>query len=191
MDQNVQSREHPLDKNININNNISRDTEQEEIKLELDRGPEDNQLTEAWLRYRQFEDFRISERTPLPLSEFIAEWSARLNSAVAAGCEYSDTVLAFKLLERANLAQETVRQVLVRQVLAWAFLFHFKMVLSCVWEKLFIVSFSVPPVPKYRLVVVLRRINRYRRPLKMKRYFVVTVMHTGSYLSASGIRNLC
>jgi len=118
MDQNVQSREHPLslDTNININNNVSRDSEQEEIKLELDRGPEENQLTEAWLRYRQFEDFRISEGTPLPLSEFIAEWSARLNSAVAAGCEYSDTVLAFKLLERANLAQETVRQVLVRQV---------------------------------------------------------------------------
>ena len=118
MDQNVQSREHPLslDKNININNNVSRDSEQEEIKLELDRGPEDNQLTEAWLRYRQFEDFRISEGTPLPLSEFIAEWSARLNSAVAAGCEYSDTVLAFKLLERANLAQETVKQVLIRQV---------------------------------------------------------------------------
>ncbi len=115
MDQNVQSREHPLsvDKKININNNVSRDSEQEEIKLELDRG---NQLTEAWLRYRQFEDFRISEGTPLPLSEFIAEWSARLNSAVAAGCEYSDTVLAFKLLERANLAQETVKQVLIRQV---------------------------------------------------------------------------
>ena len=105
-----------LDKTINMNNNISRSSEHGDIKLELEGGPEDNQLTEAWVRYRHFEDFKNSGGTPLPLSEFIAEWSARLNSAVAAGCEYSDTVLAFKLLERANLAQETVRQVLVRQV---------------------------------------------------------------------------
>jgi hypothetical protein len=35
--------------------------------------------------------------------EFIREWEARLDRAVQAGCHYSDAVLAFKLLEQANL----------------------------------------------------------------------------------------
>jgi hypothetical protein len=35
--------------------------------------------------------------------EFIGEWELRLARAVHAGCHYSDAVLAFKLLERANL----------------------------------------------------------------------------------------
>ena len=97
-------------------NNNGDTTDVEDIKLELEKSLEDNQLTEAWVRYNQFEEYRIS--APLPLSEFISEWSARLNSAVAAGCEYSDTVLAFKLLDRANLDEQAVRRVLVRQLTA-------------------------------------------------------------------------
>ena len=103
--------------NINMNNNGDT-TDVEDIKLELEKSLEDNQLTEAWVRYKQFEEYRISGDAPLPLSEFISEWSARLNSAVAAGCEYSDTVLAFKLLDRANLDEQAVRHVLVRQLTA-------------------------------------------------------------------------
>ena len=39
----------------------------------------------------------------MSVREFIGEWEARLDRAVEAGCRYSDAVLAFKLLERANL----------------------------------------------------------------------------------------
>jgi hypothetical protein len=87
-----------------------------DIKPELEgRIPvPDNQLTDAWAKYKAFEDYKNNEVSPLPLSEFISEWSARLNSAVAAGCEYSDTVLAFKLMDRVNLDDDAVRQVLDR-----------------------------------------------------------------------------
>lgn len=95
--------------NYSSNNNNHGDEHLEDIKLE-----QDSQLTEAWVKYREFEEYTNSQSSPLPLSEFISEWSARLNSAVVAGCEYSDTVLAFKLLDRVNLDQRAVRQILVR-----------------------------------------------------------------------------
>jgi hypothetical protein len=41
--------------------------------------------------------------TSRSVREFIEEWEARLERAIRAGCRYSDAVLAFKLLERANL----------------------------------------------------------------------------------------
>jgi hypothetical protein len=101
---------------LSTDKTISCSSDTELIKLEIERSLEENQLTEAWTRYRHFEDYQNCGQPPLPISEFISEWSARLNSALAAGCEYSDTVLAFKLLERANLGQAALRQVLVRQV---------------------------------------------------------------------------
>jgi hypothetical protein len=96
------------------NNNGNEKVLVKDIKPELERSIEQNQLADAWNKYKAFEDYKNNEVMPLPLSEFISEWSARLNSAVAAGCEYSDTVLAFKLMDRVNLDGDAVRQVLDR-----------------------------------------------------------------------------
>jgi hypothetical protein len=52
-------------------------------------------LGEAWERYNEFEEYRFYDKS-LSLAQFIGQWEARLAAAVAAGCEYNDTVLAFK-----------------------------------------------------------------------------------------------
>jgi hypothetical protein len=44
------------------------------------------------------------------ITDFICEWSARLSSALAAGCEYSDAVLAFKLLDSSHLTADEIQQ---------------------------------------------------------------------------------
>jgi hypothetical protein len=68
-------------------------------------------LGEAWERYNEFEEYRYYDKT-LSLTAFVAEWENRLVAAVAAGCEYNDTVLAFKLLDRVQLAEEENRALL-------------------------------------------------------------------------------
>jgi hypothetical protein len=68
-------------------------------------------LGEAWERYNEFEEYRYYDKT-LSLAAFVAEWEARLVAAVAVGCEYNDTVLAFKLLDRVQLAEEENRALL-------------------------------------------------------------------------------
>ena len=68
-------------------------------------------LGEAWERYNEFEEYRYYDKA-LSLAQFIAEWETRLVAAVAAGCEYNDTVLAFKLLDRVQLAEEENRALL-------------------------------------------------------------------------------
>ncbi len=59
-------------------------------------------LMTAWESYKEFEEYSYYDRA-LSVREFIGEWELRLARAVHAGCHYSDAVLAFKLLERANL----------------------------------------------------------------------------------------
>jgi hypothetical protein len=44
------------------------------------------------------------------ITEFIGEWEARLERAVAAGCQYSDAVLAFKLLDNSELDSSDIQQ---------------------------------------------------------------------------------
>jgi hypothetical protein len=56
----------------------------------------------VWERYKEFEEYSYFDRA-ISVREFIREWEARLDRAVQAGCHYSDAVLAFKLLEQANL----------------------------------------------------------------------------------------
>jgi hypothetical protein len=68
-------------------------------------------LGEAWERYNEFEEYRYYDKS-LSLHQFVTEWESRLAAAVAAGCEYNDTVLAFKLLDRVQLAEEENRAVL-------------------------------------------------------------------------------
>jgi hypothetical protein len=62
-----------------------------------DPGSRGQKGTGSRIRIRNTDDRALSVR------EFIGEWELRLARAVHAGCHYSDAVLAFKLLERANL----------------------------------------------------------------------------------------
>ncbi len=71
----------------------------------------DQAMRRAWQRYKEFEEFSNCEEQSLSLVEFMAEWEARMKVALAAGLQYSDTVLAYKLLDRANLAHHQLELV--------------------------------------------------------------------------------
>ena len=91
----------------------------DDIKIEIDASQynqdeeeddEEEPLSVAFLKYREFEDFSLPAHTASSdsntLTTFIREWELRLAGALAVGCAYSDTVLAFKLLERVNSGPE-------------------------------------------------------------------------------------
>ena len=50
------------------------------------------------------------------MSEFISEWEGRLESALAAGCQYSDAVLAFKLIHNSHLDTSEIQQSKLRNL---------------------------------------------------------------------------
>jgi hypothetical protein len=56
-----------------------------------------------------FSDFSYVDKS-LSVTEFICEWEVRLQSALAAGCQYSDAVLAFKLLHNSELDNSDIQQ---------------------------------------------------------------------------------
>jgi hypothetical protein len=74
--------------------------EQEEEEEEEEAGEEQEELSVAFAKYRHFEEFMFGERLAasdhLLLADFVREWEDRLAAAMAAGCAFSDTVLAFK-----------------------------------------------------------------------------------------------
>ena len=47
--------------------------------------------------WSDFEEYSYSDRS-LSMADFVAEWEMRQEAAKAAGCEYSEAVLAFKVL---------------------------------------------------------------------------------------------
>ena len=59
----------------------------------------------SWERFCEFEDYVYEDKEGLSLVEYIRGWEGRLAAALAAGCEYSDTLLAHKLLFGARLHQ--------------------------------------------------------------------------------------
>ncbi len=61
------------------------------------------------LDYILFSDFSYVDKS-LSVTEFICEWEVRLQSALAAGCQYSDAVLAFKLLHNSELDNSDIQQ---------------------------------------------------------------------------------
>jgi hypothetical protein len=74
--------------------------EQEEEEEEEEAGEEQEELSVAFAKYRHFEEFmfgdRLSASDHVLLADFVREWEDRLATAMAAGCAFSDTVLAFK-----------------------------------------------------------------------------------------------
>ena len=58
-------------------------------------------MADAWDKFCEFSNFvKRSEQT---MSDFIAEWENCYHKAKKVGCEYSDMILAFKLLKDAKL----------------------------------------------------------------------------------------
>ncbi len=55
------------------------------------------------------------------MTEFICEWEVRLQSALAAGCQYSDAVLAFKLLHNSELDNSDIQQSKPVQIAIWTY----------------------------------------------------------------------
>jgi hypothetical protein len=75
--------------------------EEQEEEQEEEAGEEQEELSVAFAKYRHFEEFMFGERLSASdhhvlLADFVREWEDRLAAAMAAGCAFSDTVLAFK-----------------------------------------------------------------------------------------------
>ena len=63
----------------------------------------EDDMTEAWTKYKKF--IAVKRGKEQPVSEFIAEFEQEYSKAKACGCEFSDTVLAFSLLEACKLSE--------------------------------------------------------------------------------------
>ena len=69
-----------------------------------------DEMADAWDRYVQFSS--LSRRSDQCMIEFITEWKNISFKAKTVGCDYSDTILAFKLLQDANLEEIEIKLVL-------------------------------------------------------------------------------
>ena len=69
----------------------------------LDTIYKEDEMTEAWNKYKAF--IRLIKQELQPVTEFIAEFDRAHKKAKESGCEFSDIVLAFNLLESFNLSE--------------------------------------------------------------------------------------
>ena len=60
-------------------------------------------MAEAWSNYKNF--VRLMKKKTQPLMEFVAEFEKAYKKAKTSGCEISDTVLAFSLLEACQMSE--------------------------------------------------------------------------------------
>ena len=68
----------------------------------LDRIYAKDEMADAWEKYKKF--VHLKKRPEQPITEFIAEFEKTYLKAKEGGCEFSDTVLAFNLLEACDLS---------------------------------------------------------------------------------------
>jgi hypothetical protein len=59
----------------------------------------------SWEKFCEFEEYVYEEKDGQSVADYIRGWEARLEAATAAGCDYSDTLLAHRLLAGARLHQ--------------------------------------------------------------------------------------
>ena len=59
-------------------------------------------MADTWEKYINFERYKYDNK--MPLREFIAEWENYYHKLEREGCEYSDMIRAFKLLDASNLS---------------------------------------------------------------------------------------
>ena len=70
----------------------------------------EDDMVDAWSKYKKFVKLKKSESQPI--NEFIAEFERSYLKAKESGCEFSDTVLAFNLLEACHLSDTDEKFVL-------------------------------------------------------------------------------
>ena len=70
----------------------------------------EDEMTEAWSKYKKF--IHVKKDIEQPVTEFIAEFDKAHTKAKESGCEFSDIVLGFKLLESCNLSETDEKFVL-------------------------------------------------------------------------------
>ena len=83
----------------------------EDMKNETEEERQQPGLCVAWQKYKEFEEYSHYDHA-ISLVDFVVEWEERLAGARATGSHYSDQVLAFKLLEKANLNYTTVEELI-------------------------------------------------------------------------------
>ena len=69
-------------------------------------------MMDAWRKYKEF--VQLKKMRDQPINEFIAVFNAKYMKAKESGCEFSDTVLAFNLLESCKLSETDEKFVLTR-----------------------------------------------------------------------------
>jgi hypothetical protein len=81
-----------------------------ELILFLDGIYEKEDMAEAWDRYIDFAS--ATRKDDQSMAEFIPEWRNSCHKAKSVGCDFSDTILAFKLLQDASLPEMDIKLVL-------------------------------------------------------------------------------
>ena len=76
----------------------------------LDTIYEKDEMSDAWHKYKTFQ--KVSRKNGQEVMAFIAEFEKEYTLAKAAGCSYSDTILAFRLLEATGLTENDEKFVL-------------------------------------------------------------------------------
>ena len=69
-----------------------------------------DEMADAWDKYVAFSS--LSRKPEQPMVEFISDWENVYHKAKKVGCDYSDIILAFKILEDAKLGEMDVKLVL-------------------------------------------------------------------------------
>ena len=69
-----------------------------------------DEMADAWDKYVAFSS--LSRRSEQPMVEFISDWENMYHKAKKVGCDYSDIIRAFKILEDAKLGEMDVKLVL-------------------------------------------------------------------------------
>ena len=59
-------------------------------------------MSDAWTKYKNFQ--KLTRKPNQSIPDFIADFEKECVLAKAAGCDYSDTILAFSPLEATNLS---------------------------------------------------------------------------------------
>ena len=82
----------------------------EKIIKYLDEIYAEDDMTTAWTSYKKFT--RLVKKKDQPVTEFVAEFEKEYKKAKNCGCMFSDTVLAFCLLEACKLSDTDEKFVL-------------------------------------------------------------------------------
>ena len=83
---------------LNIGSKIKENEDGiEELVAFLDTIYKADEMADAWAKYKAFQ--KVSRKDNTHINDFIADFDKEYILAKSAGCDYSDTILAFRLLE--------------------------------------------------------------------------------------------